>query len=100
MLRNDGGNDNHYLTIRTIGTTSNREGVGARIRAVAGDLVQTREIRRSYGYMGSNDVRLILGLGHRTRVDTLQIRWPSGAVQTLLGIAADQTIVIQEEADR
>jgi hypothetical protein len=99
LLRNDGGNHNHYLAVRTIGTRSNRDGLGARVRAVTGDLVQTREIRRTYGYLGSSDVRLILGLGHRTRVDSLEIRWPSGAVQTLLEIAADQTLVVQEEAD-
>ena len=99
LLRNDGGNDNHYLVVETVGTKSNREGLGARIRAVAGDLVQTREIRRSYGYMGSSDVRLILGLGSRTQVDSLVVSWPSGAVQTLLNIAADQTIAIREEAD-
>ena len=97
LLRNDGGNANHYLTIEAVGTASNRDGLGARVRAVAGDLVQTREIRRSYGYMGSNDVRLILGLGDRTQVDTLQVHWPSGAVQTLLGVEADQSIVIREE---
>ena len=71
LLRNDGGADNHYLSVRAVGTASNRDGLGARIRAVSGDLVQTREIRRGYGYMGSNDVRLILGLGHRTQVDSL-----------------------------
>ena len=96
LLRNDGGNANHYLTVEVVGTASNRDGIGARVRAVAGDLVQTREIRRSYGYMGSNDVRLILGLGDHAQVDTLQVHWPSGVVQTLLGVEADQSIVIRE----
>ncbi len=96
LLRNDGGNGNHYLTVRAVGTRSNRDGIGARVRAVAGDLVQTREIRRGYGYMGSNDVRLLLGLGANTRVDTLEVRWPSGAVQVLADIAAGQTVVVRE----
>jgi len=100
LLRNDGGSKNHYLVIRVVGVESNRDGLGARIRAVAGDLVQTREIRRSYGYMGSCDVRLILGLGEHSQVDSLEIRWPSGAVQTLLEVAADQKIVIREEANK
>ncbi|NKB68204.1 MAG: hypothetical protein GKR89_14175 [Candidatus Latescibacteria bacterium] len=99
LLRNDGGNSANYLTLTTVGTQSNREGLGARVRAVAGDLVQSREIRRGYGYMGSNDARLTLGLGHRARVDTLQIRWPSGTLQTLVNLAANQSLTIREEAD-
>ena len=98
LLRNDGGNDGNFLMIRARGTLSNREGIGARVRAVAGDLVQTREIRRGYGYMGSNDVRLHLGLGPRTRVDSLQIRWPSGIVQTLVDVPAGQFLNIEETA--
>ena len=98
LLRNDGGNAQHYLVIKTVGTKSNRDGLGARIRAVAGDLVQTREIRCSYGYMGSNDIRLILGLGDHAQVDSLVIHWPSGIMQTLVDIAADQTLVINEAA--
>jgi hypothetical protein len=97
LLRNDGGNNNHYLRITTKGSKSNLQGIGAKIRAVAGDLVQTREIRSSYGYMGSSDVRLTLGLGHHTTVDTLQVFWPSGELQTLLHLDANQSITIEEE---
>ena len=83
-----------------VGTANNRDGIGARVRAVAGDLVQTREIRRSYGYMGSNDVRLLLGLGRHSRLDSLVIRWPNGARQTLLDVEADQFLTVKEEADQ
>ena len=99
LLRNDGGNANHWLRVRTEGCQSNREGIGARVRAVAGDLVQVREVRAGYGYMGSNDVRLTLGLGQYATIDTLQVFWPSGAVQTLVGLAADREIVVVEAAD-
>ena len=97
LLRNDGGNANHYLRIRAEGRKSNREGIGARVRAVSGDLTQVREIRASYGYMGSNDVRLTLGLGHHAMVDTLQVFWPSGAVQTMVDVDADREITLVEE---
>ena len=97
LLRNDGGNANRYLKVHVVGTDSNREGIGARVRAVSGSLVQTREIRRSYGYMGSNAVQLTLGLGRNSAVDTLEVRWPSGRVQTLLDVPADQTLVVREE---
>ncbi len=99
LLRNDGGNANHYLRVSLRGNKSNREGIGAKVRAVAGDLVQVREIHASYGYMGSNDVRLVLGLAGHTAVDTLQIFWPSGIEQTLLSIDADQSIVVEEPID-
>lgn len=99
LLRNDGGNANHYLTLELIGTSSNREGLGARVRAVAGPLVQTREIRRSHGYMGSSDVRLLLGLGSQSRVDTLYINWPSGTQQTLLDIESSQYLIVHENVN-
>ena len=99
LLRNDHSGHN-YLTVEAVGTHSNRDGLGAKIRAVAGDLVQKREIRRSYGYMGSSDVRLTLGLGRHAHVDSLQIFWPSGAVQTLLNVAANQHIVVEETEHR
>ena len=96
LLRNDGGNANHWLRIRAEGRESNREGIGARVRAVAGELVQVREIRAGYGYMGSNDVRLTLGLGSHAMVDTLYITWPSGVEQILADIDADREIAVVE----
>ena len=97
LLRNDGGNSaGHHLLIHAVGTQSNRDAIGTRIRAVAGDLVQTREVRRSYGYMGSSDVRIHLGLGTHGRIDTLQVRWPTGRLQILLDVAAGGTLRIEE----
>lgn len=96
LLRNDGGNSQHYLQLEARGHSSNRDGIGARVRIVAGDLVQTREIRRGYGYMGSNDVRLLVGLGAHARADTVQIHWPAGGVQILVDVAADQRLLLEE----
>jgi len=96
LLRNDGGNSNNYLKVKTVGRVSNRDGIGARVRSVAGSLVQMREIRSSYGYMGSNEVQLTLGLGEHVVVDTLSVHWPSGIVQTLLAVEANQTLQINE----
>ena len=96
LLRNDGGNSNNYLKVKTVGRVSNRDGIGARVRAVAGSLVQMREIRSSYGYMGSNEVQLTLGLGEHAVVDTLSVHWPSGIVQTLLAVEANQALQISE----
>ena len=98
LLRNDGGNDQNYLSLRLRGTVSNRDGIGAQVRVVAGDLVQTRQLRRSYGYMGSNDVRLHIGLASHAQADSILIRWPSGTRQTVLDIAANQQFDIVEVA--
>jgi len=97
LLRNDGGNANHFLVVETIGRRSNRDGIGARIRVVAGDLVQTKEVRSGYGYMSSSDLRVIFGLGKRTQVERLEVRWPSGIVQVLENLGVDQTFTIKEE---
>ncbi len=96
LLRNDGGNEQNYLTLLARGTQSNRDGIGASVKIFAADLVQTRQIRRSYGYMGSNDVRLHVGLGQRTLADSIVIHWPSGQRQTLREISANQQVLITE----
>lgn len=98
LLRNDGGNAANYLTLRVRGTRSNRDAIGARVRIVADDLVQTRQIRRSYGYMGSNDVRLHVGLGSRTVADSVIVRWPNGNVQTFTKLAANRQVELVEKA--
>ena len=96
LLRNDGGDAQQHLTLVLEGRRSNRDGYGARVRAVAGELVQTREVRSAYGYLGANDKRLILGLGGYTVIDSLIIRWPSGIHQTLLGVQAGQQLTLTE----
>ena len=96
LLRNDGGNRNHWLAIRTIGTKSNRDGIGAKIKVISGDLVQVREVRSSYGYLGSSDLRVYFGLGRRNKADRIEIRWPSGTVQVLRDVKADQFLTVRE----
>ena len=96
LLRNDGGNLNHWLAIRTVGTKSNRDGIGARIKLTSGDLVQVREVKSSYGYLGSNDLRVYFGLGRRKKADRIEIRWPSGQVQVLEDVEADQFLTVRE----
>ncbi len=96
LLRNDGGNRNHWLTIRTVGTKSNRDGIGARIQIVAGDLKQIAEVKTGAGYLSANDSRVHFGLGKHIKVDLLKIRWPSGTIQTLKNVKADQILTVTE----
>ena len=89
LLRNDGGNRNHWIAVKAVGRVSNRDGIGARIKVVSGDLVQIEEVRSGSSYLSQNDVRVYFGLGQRATVDRVEIRWPSGIVQTLDGMAID-----------
>ncbi len=96
LLRNDGGNANHWLQIFLIGTKSNRDGVGARIKLVAGDLVLYDQRKGGMSYQSAQDPRLHFGLGDHQIVDSLHVLWPSGAATTLLNLKADQIITVKE----
>jgi len=91
---------NHWLTLKLTGTNSNRDGFGARIEAVAGDLRQMVENVPQAGYLSQNDPRPHFGLGSHTQVDRLTIHWPSGTVQTLENVKADQILQVTEPGER
>jgi hypothetical protein len=96
LLRNDGGNANHWLEILLIGTKSNRDGVGARVKLSAGDLVLYDQRKGGMSYQSAQDPRLHFGLGQRTTVDSIEITWPSGMTTKLANVKADQTIAVKE----
>jgi hypothetical protein len=96
LLRNDGGNRNHSILIRPIGTKSNRDGIGARVKVVAGTLVQIDEVRSGGSYLSHHDLQLHFGLGNLEKVDMIEIRWPSGLVEKIADIKADQAVVVKE----
>jgi len=96
LLRNDGGNTNNSILIKTTGTKSNRNGIGAKLKVVAGDLVQVEEVRSGGSYISQNDLRLHFGLEKRTKVDLIQVRWPSGVVDTLTNIPANKIVIFKE----
>jgi len=90
----------HWLTIKLTGTKSNRDGYGARIEAVSGDLEQVVENEPFSGYLSQNDPRPHFGLGSHGEVDRLTVKWPSGVVQTLEHVPADQILTITESGER
>jgi len=96
LLSNDGGNANHWLELFLIGTRSNRDGVGARVKVIAGDLVLYDQRKGGMSYQSAQDPRLHFGLGQRSIVDSLEILWPSGAVTKLQNLKADQIIAVKE----
>jgi hypothetical protein len=96
LLRNDGGNANHWLEIFLIGTKSNRDGVGARVKLTAGDLTLYDQREGGMSYQSAQDPRLHFGLGAHATVDALEIKGPSGAVTKFAGIKSDQIISVKE----
>ncbi|HEY6291522.1 MAG TPA: CRTAC1 family protein [Terriglobia bacterium] len=100
LLRNDpgGGDSAHWLQILLIGTPSNRDGVGARVKLTAGDRVQYDQRKGGMSYQSAQDSRLHFGLGSHAKVDSIEIRWPSGAVTRSENVAADQIVTVKEGA--
>jgi hypothetical protein len=99
LLRNDGGNERSWLEIRAIGTTSNRDGIGARVRVVsASGVTQHFTITTTAGYLSASDKRLLVGLNGDATAKLVEIRWPSGAVQTFENVRARAPLVATEPA--
>ena len=96
LLRNEGGNTNHWLEVFLIGTKSNRDGVGARLKLTAGDLALYDQRKGGMSYQSAHDPRLHFGFGAREKIDALEITWPSGTVTKLANINANQIISVKE----
>jgi hypothetical protein len=96
LLRNDVGAVGHWLRIKTVGGKSNRDGYGARIEITIAGSTRYAEVRAASSFESSSDPRVHFGLGTSTKVDSIVIRWPSGAVEKLGPETADQEIVLQE----
>jgi hypothetical protein len=97
LLRNN-LRSGHWLHVRLAGALSNSWGIGARIRIVSGGLSQIREISGGSGYMSQNSLVAEFGVGPEVVIDTVEVRWPSGVLQTLTGVPGDQLLTITESA--
>jgi len=96
LLRNDGGNNNNSLSIRTVGSKSNRDGIGARLKLTIGGKVLLQEVRAGSSYLSQSDLRVHFGMGKAPRAERLEIRWPSGAVEVLQDVEANQILTVTE----
>ncbi|HXH24235.1 MAG TPA: ASPIC/UnbV domain-containing protein, partial [Vicinamibacterales bacterium] len=97
LLRNEGAGGGSII-LRLAGVKSNRDALGARVRLTAAGRTQVREVKSGASYLGQHDLRLHFGLGAAARVDRIEVRWPSGAVETLTGVAANQIVTLREGA--
>ena len=96
LLRNDGGNSNNWITIHTIGTQSNASGIGTKITLKAGTLSFFKEVHSGSSYLSQNDLRVHFGLEKNTKIDSLELRWPSGHTDNFSDLKANQVLHIKE----
>ena len=98
LLRNDGGNANNSILVKTVGVKSNRDGIGARVKVISGDMTQIDEVRSGGSYLSQSDFRLHFGLKKRTKVDLVEVRWPTGAIDKIVNVSANKILTIREGA--
>ena len=97
LLRNEGGNTaGHWLKVKTVGTKSNRDGIGALVKVAAGTLTQFDRVRTGGNWLSGNDMRLHFGLGEHQEADWVEVHWPSGRIDRLTHVHADQFVVVRE----
>ena len=97
FLRNDGGNANHVLRVRTVGTASNRDGIGARVEVTTGGNTSWQTVKTGSSYLSQSELTLTFGLGSTATASLVRVIWPSGQTDTLdNAVGADQTITIEE----
>ncbi len=97
FLRNNKGNQNNWITINLKGTTSNHDGIGAIVRVTSGGKTQVNQKKSTVGYLSQNDPRLHFGLAKNDIAGKIEVKWPSGKVQVLSNIKANQIIDIKEQ---
>jgi hypothetical protein len=95
LLLNEGGGNGHAIAVRVIGE-KNRSAIGARLALTVGQRRQLREVQSGSSYLGQNDLRAHFGLGQASRADRLEITWPSGATETVAGLAANHVFTVRE----
>jgi hypothetical protein len=96
LMRNDGGNANNWLEVFLIGTKSNRDGIGASLTLISEGFVEVEQAKGGMGYMSSSDPRIHFGLGKRTKIESLEITWPSGQVDKLKDVPINKIIAVKE----
>ena len=96
LLVNQVRTPNHWIAFRTIGGKSNRDGIGARIRVKAGARILLDEVRSGSSYISNNDMRVHFGLGAATKIDWVEVRWPSGLLEHFDSVSVDSLHTLRE----
>ncbi len=96
LLVNQVRNSNHWIAIRALGTKSNRDGIGARIRVKTGKRILVDEVRSGSSYDSNSDMRVHFGLGASAKIDGVEVRWPSGIVERFVNLPVDRIHTVKE----
>jgi len=96
VLHNETETANHWLILKLVGHRSNRDGIGADVRVVTAQAAQLATVSTASSYLSSSDKRVHFGLGTETAARSVEIRWPSGAVQRLAQVRGDQVLQVDE----
>ncbi len=96
LLRRERKNPRHSVIVKTLGVKSNRDGIGAEIKVVAGGLTQVDTVRSGGSYLSSSDLRVHFGLGDATRIDLLEVTWPGGHTDVVKDAPADSILTVKE----
>ena len=99
LLRNDGGNTKNYLSIKLVGTQSNRDGIGAKVTVTTGNMTQIREVKSGSSYASGSDTRVLFGLGENQDIEKVSIVWQSGTTQELRDVSINQVLTIVESEE-
>ena len=97
LYRNDGGNQNHWLCTRLIGSKSNRDGIGAVVRVESSSGKQMQTVHSGSSYCSQSDLALTFGLGKDTSVTSMEVTWPSGSKQRFNNVPSNQFVTINEQ---
>ena len=95
LFHNEGGT-NHSVRLKLVGTKSNRDGIGSVVQVTTDGAKQWQMLRSGSSYLSQSELVLTFGLGPATKADAIEIHWPSGAVDKIASLAADQTVTVQE----
>ena len=98
LLRNDGGNRNHWVRFQLAGTRSNRSAIGARVKISCRGISQIAEVSGGSSYASQSDLRLLFGVGSATLVESVTVRWPAGLTERFSNLAVDRTYSLKEGA--
>lgn len=96
ILKNEGDKSNHWITLELGAKQGNPLAIGARVKITTGKIVQNEEVRSGGSYISQNDLRIHFGLGKATKVDSIEIRWNSGKIETIKDVPADKFYAILE----
>jgi hypothetical protein len=99
IIHNETPTSNHWLTVKLVGHRSNRDGIGAEVKLVTAKGPQWVTATTSSSYLSSSDKRVHFGMGSETTAQLIEIRWPSGIVQTLKDVRGDQILQVDEPAE-